>query len=331
LWAKGWGGGGTGQPAWSDPTKYFSNDGNVELSGSSVQLKGTTSTGGVSSSGATTNSGYDVGVSGWTFGSWGGGTGATGAHVASGGNPGGYARVRIQDRNASVGGYWYQPFVVTADAVSSATVNLDWSVIRHDGGTTGMRAYVFVDTTAAPPTLGQQAWASPVLASATAWASATAINVASKITGPGTYYLKVGLFGTFGNQGPDVRIGFDNVGLSWTGTATGVTGTTYAASGMVESSTFDLGAAPELGMLSWTQTVPAGTAVTFRVATSADGASWTFVGPDGTTATEFTDPLGALVHASLDGKRYARYRAYLRTTDVTVTPVLSGVRLEYSP
>ena len=62
----------------------------------------------------------------------------------------------------------------------------------------------------------------------------------------------------------------------------------------------------------------------FQVAASnSSSGPFTFVGPDGTASTFFTASGASL--SQFDGFRYLRYKAYLSTTDGTVTPSLSSV------
>ena len=73
--------------------------------------------------------------------------------------------------------------------------------------------------------------------------------------------------------------------------------------------------------LSWNATTPAGTAVKFQAAASNNaGGLFTFVGPDGTANTFFTN--GASL-AQFNGFRYLKYKAYLSTTNTAVTPILA--------
>lgn len=77
--------------------------------------------------------------------------------------------------------------------------------------------------------------------------------------------------------------------------------------------------------LSWNAATPAGTTVRFQAAASNNaGGLFTFVGPDGTPATFFTS--GASL-AQFNGFRYLKYKAYLSTTNTSVTPTLSDVTI----
>ncbi len=86
---------------------------------------------------------------------------------------------------------------------------------------------------------------------------------------------------------------------------------------------------PDWTTLSWNATVPANTNVKFQAAASNSASGpFNFVGPDGTAATFFTTT-GASI-AQFNGNRYLKYKAYLSTTDNTVTPTLQDVTVCFS-
>ena len=66
----------------------------------------------------------------------------------------------------------------------------------------------------------------------------------------------------------------------------------------------------------------------FQVAANNDNLTWNYIGPDGTNKTYFATP-GTDMGASLDNNRYFRYKAFLATTNVTKTPVLSSVNVNF--
>ena len=106
-------------------------------------------------------------------------------------------------------------------------------------------------------------------------------------------------------------------------------GGVYQASGVLESSTFDTGAASDFTVLIWEPSSQfVGTSLGFQIATNNDSLTWNYIGPDGTSGTYYTIP-GTSFHSSHDGDRYIRYKAYLATTDTSVTSVLSNVSLNY--
>src|SRR5205085_5214440 len=104
---------------------------------------------------------------------------------------------------------------------------------------------------------------------------------------------------------------------------------TYPTSGnisQVKDSGAAVGASATWTTLSWTATTPANTSVKFQAAGSnAAAGPFTFVGPDGTASTFFTTTGASL--AEFNGKRYLRYKAFLATTDISVTPTLSDVTI----
>lgn len=107
----------------------------------------------------------------------------------------------------------------------------------------------------------------------------------------------------------------------------------YATSGNLVSSNKDgnppVGFTTSWSTLSWTGTTPAGTVLRFQVAGSDTAfGSFNFVGPDGTAGTFFTTS-GASI-SQFSPKRYLKYKAYLSTSDNTVTPTLSDVTVCYS-
>src|SRR5258708_17102928 len=104
--------------------------------------------------------------------------------------------------------------------------------------------------------------------------------------------------------------------------------TGFAASGDLISSVKDsnpaVGFTPSWSPLSWTASIPANTSLRFQVAASnAAAGPFNFVGPDGTAVTFFTTSGASL--AQFFGSRYLKYRAYLATTDGTMTPTLNDV------
>ncbi|HZF08262.1 MAG TPA: carboxypeptidase regulatory-like domain-containing protein [Thermoanaerobaculia bacterium] len=104
--------------------------------------------------------------------------------------------------------------------------------------------------------------------------------------------------------------------------------TGFAAAGNLVSSTKDsnppVGSTSFWTTISWTATVPANTTLQFQVAGSNSATGpFNFVGPDTTAATFFTTSGASL--SQFNGKRYLKYKAYLSTTDSTVTPTVNDV------
>ena len=169
-------------------------------------------------SGATVNSGFNTSAANWTNGRI-SGTGSQ-TYVSSGGNPAGYAQVVNNFvGNTVVAGYWEQSFTVTGSQPFTAFLSLDWRLIST--GASSSTFYAFVDTTsAAPPqnpAAGSYVWTSGSQSSAGGWTSAVNVPI-TKITVPGTYYLKISMHSTYGGSGSATTGGFDNVALTWTST-----------------------------------------------------------------------------------------------------------------
>jgi len=117
---------------------------------------------------------------------------------------------------------------------------------------------------------------------------------------------------------------------------------TYIESGQYESATFDAGKTVVFNGFQSTFTEPASTdykmqvAVAAPVSGSCSGASYTFVGPDGTEGSFFTSD-GEALPLDQDGSGYEnpgrclRYKAYFETTDYNASAVLEDINFNYSP
>ena len=84
--------------------------------------------------------------------------------------------------------------------------------------------------------------------------------------------------------------------------------------------------------LKWNNAVPAGTTVRFQAAGSDNSSGpFTFVGPDGSPNTFYTDSTGTSASlGQFNGSRYLRYRAYLSTGSSTTTPTLNDATVCYN-
>jgi Domain of unknown function (DUF2341) len=84
------------------------------------------------------------------------------------------------------------------------------------------------------------------------------------------------------------------------------------------------------GTISWNATQPSGTTVNFRVAGSASPTGpWTYIGPDGSSATSYASSPGALPFV-LDGLRYFRIQLTLISVSTVITPLLNDVTVTYN-
>lgn len=113
------------------------------------------------------------------------------------------------------------------------------------------------------------------------------------------------------------------------------TGSNYAASGWLESSTFDLGTQVNFNNVIWqplTQDSHTGTSsARLQIATSnsSSPSSWVFTGPDGTTSTYYT-ATSTIIHSNNNDKRYFRYRLFLSTVNTGYTSEFSDVSFTYT-
>ena len=272
--------GGSGQPIWSDATRYDTDDGNIDSSAiGQVSLAPTVSTSFssstwpfdmpsdytynatqiqvasglaslvdqgtgnfcsgiinacntflsqpicISQTGCSWGGGSSGSSPAWsttwgTYADWEGSSNVSGSSPTTGGNPTNYKNITIT-RNSGAqtsSGYWQQSFTTTASNPETATLNFDWKITSFNGSKlTSYIIYVFVDNTAGAPVIGNQVW-SQQITGITGWVSVTNLNVASKLTASGTYYIKLVArrIKPFGNP-PNVSnvVGFDNVSLNW--------------------------------------------------------------------------------------------------------------------
>lgn len=208
-------------------TDYAFDDSRVEVLSGMVQLKTLMAT----STGSTLNPSFNSNTTNWNFNIWETSSGATvaGARVSSGGNPNGYVNIRlVGKKNKTSSGYWSQAFTTTESNPTIGLVNFNWKTTAFSSSAlTLYKLYVFVDSAAGAPTIGTEVWSTTVTG-VTSWASISNINIASKLTAPGTYYLKFAAEAIHGNSGNPATIttGFDNVQLNWASTVAGGFSTT---------------------------------------------------------------------------------------------------------
>lgn len=107
-------------------------------------------------------------------------------------------------------------------------------------------------------------------------------------------------------------------------------GISYVSSGVLESSTFDVGVEANFVSLVWEPlSQPSNTDLLFQVAVSNSStpASWDYRGPDGTAGTYYSTQNISLTGVS---GQYIRYKVFLSSTDGNNTPTLSDVALSYT-
>ncbi|NCN07569.1 hypothetical protein GW933_02635 [Candidatus Falkowbacteria bacterium] len=205
--------------AFDSAEDYTYDSAKIEVVGGVAQLKNI----GATTSGATTNSGFDSDATGWTYADWLNNPGASGAYYSTGGNPDGNIEITLSSaKNKTTAGLYRQSFITTINSPDTATLNFDWSSISYSvpAALDTYQLYVFIDTTSGNPTLGQEVWSSGEISNITPWASSATIDIASKLPIAGTYYLKIVAYhDTPGDNGKYTTVaGFDNVIVNWSKT-----------------------------------------------------------------------------------------------------------------
>ncbi|PIR96029.1 MAG: hypothetical protein COT92_03260 [Candidatus Doudnabacteria bacterium CG10_big_fil_rev_8_21_14_0_10_42_18] len=104
----------------------------------------------------------------------------------------------------------------------------------------------------------------------------------------------------------------------------------YLSSGWLESSTFDTGSSiTNYTTLTWQpDSQVANTELKFQIASNNDGATWDYVGPDGTASTYYSVS-GTSIAPVHDNDRYVRYKVFLSTVDDKKTPILTSLNVNY--
>lgn len=115
----------------------------------------------------------------------------------------------------------------------------------------------------------------------------------------------------------------------------------YLESGTYESATIDIGSSATFNRFEVVADKPEGTTMQWQIAitdainNSCATASFSFVGPDGTSSTYFATSSAIPLNNDDSGfenpGRCLRYRAYLSTTNYTVTPTLFDLIFNFSP
>jgi prepilin-type N-terminal cleavage/methylation domain-containing protein len=110
-------------------------------------------------------------------------------------------------------------------------------------------------------------------------------------------------------------------------------GGTYPTStnSFAESNSVNFGTSSvSFSALSWLPVnQSAGTSLKLQLATAnASSGPWTYTGPDGTSGTFYTAT--STLSSQYDGKQFLRYKAFLDTTDESVTPKLQDITISFA-
>jgi hypothetical protein len=108
----------------------------------------------------------------------------------------------------------------------------------------------------------------------------------------------------------------------------------YSSAGILESSTFDTGFDQlAYNWMAWSGSQPQNTSIRFQLATSNNlTGPWSFVGPDGTANTYYTNSASELINYNYHlNQRYFRYKLFLATQAQLQVPLLEELVISYSP
>ncbi|MDD3662159.1 MAG: prepilin-type N-terminal cleavage/methylation domain-containing protein [Candidatus Dojkabacteria bacterium] len=131
------------------------------------------------------------------------------------------------------------------------------------------------------------------------------------------------LTGDTGSEFKVIRGGLDTGG-GWDGRG-------YVETGTFISRVYDTGSdSASFYYVDWDEILQENTDIQIQYRTgplsNLSGRSW--MGPDGTDTTFFTDPAGAILPSQLSGNRYVQYKIVM-SSDTDHTPVFEGIRTEY--
>jgi hypothetical protein len=203
------------------PGDYQYDQSKIEVAGSQAQLVGT---GTIIASGQTTNPGFNNNINPWNFATWDRNSGEpafSGVRVSSGGNPGGWARVRYvgtASQAYQTGGFFQQQFTVSTSAITDGRLHFDWQVQQIYGAAMQPRAklYAFISQNASEPVVDspEQVWSSDWLTGVVGWTPVD-VNITDHMPQQGNYYIKLAVWVEGGAGVNAINIGFDNAQVTW--------------------------------------------------------------------------------------------------------------------
>ena len=198
---------------------YMYNTSVIEIVGGAARLKDF----GVTTASTSVNSDFDIGSTGWTaVDNWVNGGANTENYVSTDGDPGGNINITQSINNGQTSAaFWRQPFTTTVSG-PTGTLSLDWSVPVFNGGLPlTYKIYAFIDAASGNPATSTAVWNSgEIIATTTNWSGVINVDISSKIVTSGTYYLKVGIYGTQPSTGgvANRTASFDNISVNWSKT-----------------------------------------------------------------------------------------------------------------
>lgn len=107
----------------------------------------------------------------------------------------------------------------------------------------------------------------------------------------------------------------------------------FQPSGILTSSTFDIGSPGNFYTIEWqptSQPPDAGAnSVRFQIATNNDNATWDFLGPDGSAGTYYTTS-NSNINSAHNNSQYLRYKVFLSTASTTWTPNVADAFITFA-
>ncbi|MFA6228504.1 MAG: hypothetical protein WC668_04985 [Patescibacteria group bacterium] len=312
---------------------YTYDPAKIEVTGGVAQLKDN----GTTDSGNITNPGFDSDTTGWTYADWGQGGGEvniTGARITTGGNPGGWVNISAPSgKDDELGGYWRQGFTTTVTD-PTATVSFDYHVTAYDSTPNPpitFKVYAFIDTGTGAPTIGQEVWSSGEITATQGWTSVSNLDVSSKVTAIGTYYLKLAVWLETGgsNIGP-YTVGFDNIQLDWSKTTHA-----YASD---KPTTTPVASLTMLKTVSWNSFVETATkngGEIYYQLSADDGSNWQYYNGSAWATTTLTTDYNTATDVNANISKFTtstnqiKWRAYL-SSDGTQQVILDNITITYT-
>ncbi|MFA6594378.1 MAG: hypothetical protein WCT16_03950 [Candidatus Buchananbacteria bacterium] len=315
------------------PGDYTYDSGKIEVTGGVARLKNL----GGTVSGSTVNSGFNADASGWTaVPGWDNAPGKTNtaSWQSSGGNPGGYVNIYLDGKkNNDSAGYWYQDFATTVSSPDTAILSLDWKAVSITGSPVSYVLYAFIDTGSGNPTIGgaTQVWSSGNISGATSFATTTPIDIKSKVTAAGTYYLKIAAYVNCQTSVDcNATAGFDNVIVNWSKTTV-----SYASDKPTTTPVSSLTMTKTISWNSFEETATKNGGEIYYQLSADNGTNWWYYnGSTWATTTLTTDYNAASVVNTNIGSfttstNQIKWRAYLASNG-SQQVILDNIRITYT-
>ncbi|MFA5125026.1 MAG: Ig-like domain-containing protein [Patescibacteria group bacterium] len=317
----------------STPGDYVYNPAKIEVTGGVARLK---NLGGLVS-GSTVNSGFNTDASGWTaVPGWDNAPGKTNtaAWQSSGGNSGGYVDIYLDGKkNNDSAGYWYQSFTTTVNSPDTAVLSLDWKAVSVTGAPVSYVLYAFIGTDSGNPTIGgaNQVWSSGNISGATSFATTTPIDIKSKVTAAGTYYLKIAAYvNCQASVDCKATAGFDNVIVNWSKTTV-----SYASDKPTTTPVSSLTMTKAISWNSFAETATKNGGEIYYQLSADNGSNWQYWNGSAWATTTLATNYNTATDVNSNISKFTtstnqiKWRAYL-SSDGTQQVILDNITITYT-